>query len=472
MSEKIDFKAFDDGGADQVLRGAMSGHRVEPRPGLWKGISRKLLWKELLHFNFTNVSPKGWIAGSVILLLVSTALYVGFRSTSSENALSEPVVGTTQPGHIEGNSIPKHTTSLLTTSRHAGTESPVAITRSADQPSIVKSAGTVSTHHQNQHPGISATREPSLEAVMIASTSKPGSLNEQGLAFRTSEPAGQETALEIMHVVPYEASLLAGSGSADTIITITNPAGIVKFRKGKPQAVSFFSANLGITPEQAFYSEPETYSKTNYWVNGMVTYHLSRFSLATGFGLGYVFDEGKYKVEYKSRDSIGYFTGVMSYTVGNNNEIVYNTQSVSVYDSLNHLGDYRTKNRYTYLQVPLLLGYRIFESNRMSLTFQAGPALSILLGSRMSDPVIEYQNARIIRVDNDTPTRVQANFQVWANLYFEMRMNKTVSIYLEPTFKYFLKPAVEQENVKFKAPLTIGLGVGLQFNFGQKTKTP
>jgi hypothetical protein len=246
----------------------------------------------------------------------------------------------------------------------------------------------------------------------------------------------------------------------------------MKFRKNRPGANRFFSANLGITPELAFYDEPDVYSKTNFWFNAGVTYHISRFSVATGFDLGYVYDEGKYKVEYKSRDSVGYFNGVTSFIIGSNNEIIYNTQAVNVYDSLQHLSDYRTKNRYSYLQIPLLLGYRIFESGWASITFQAGPSVSFLLGTRKSDPVIEYRNARIIRVDDNTPERIHVNWQIWANLYFEMRMNKLVSIYLQPSFKYYLKPMVFQENVTYKAPWTIGLGVGLQFNFGQKKTKP
>jgi hypothetical protein len=161
-----------------------------------------------------------------------------------------------------------------------------------------------------------------------------------------------------------------------------------------------------------------------------------------------------------------------SYSIGNDGEIHYNTQTVSVYDSLQHQSDYRTNNRYAYLQVPLLFGYRLFESNRVSLTFEAGPAVSVLLGSRKSDPVINYQNATIIRVDDDTPVRRSVNWQVWANLYLELRMTRQISLYFEPGFKYYLKPMAEQEGVTFKAPLTVGLGVGLQFNFGQKKTRP
>ena len=51
-------------------------------------------------------------------------------------------------------------------------------------------------------------------------------------------------------------------------------------------------------------------------------------------------------------------------------------------------------------------------------------------------------------------------------------IDKKLSLYLDPSFKYYLNPVATGENVKFKAPWAIGLGVGLQFNFGQKTTSP
>ena len=185
-----------------------------------------------------------------------------------------------------------------------------------------------------------------------------------------------------------------------------------------------------------------------------------------------MYDKGSYRAEYKSKDSVGYFTSVISYTIGPDNKIIYNTVTKSVYDSLSHQDDYRTMNRYTYLQIPLLFGYRLFESGRISLSFEAGPAVSFLLASRKSSSEIQYSNARIIRIDDNTPLRLHTNWQLWGDLFLEIRMNKKISLYFEPSCKYFLNPMVEQENVKFKAPWSVGLGIGIQFNFAPKANKP
>jgi hypothetical protein len=474
MSEKLKEKAFDDGGVDQLLRQTLSGHRVEPRPGLWKGISRKLLWREILRFNFTNLSPRMWMSGSAGLLIIAATIYFGVNGTTpapASRAVATKVFRTSsgQTVAVEG-----HAVAMSAKTATGNTGSPAVELRSADNPSgsgpaqPFSGAATAALHaatHQGNTPagGVPASIIPT---PVSTPAEQHGSFDVQGSHVEVSASE------EITCMVTLCALLPQPSSGIDTIISISNATGIVKFRKDTPATTRFFSASLGLTPEIAFYSEPDVYSKTNFWLNGLATWNISRFSASAGFALGYVFDEGKYRVEYKTNDSIGYFTGVTSYSVGQNNEILFNTQTISVYDSLQHSGDYRTRNRYTYLQLPLMLGYRIFESNRMSLTFRAGPAISLLLGSRESDPVIEYSNARIIRVDDDTPSRVKTNWQLWSGLYLEMRMNKQVSIYLEPSFKYYFKPMVSTENTAFKAPWTIGLGVGLQFNFGQKKTNP
>ncbi|MCX6304867.1 MAG: porin family protein [Bacteroidetes bacterium] len=471
MSEKIDFKANDEGGLDQLMRKTMAGYRVEPRPGLWKGISRKLLWKEIIHFNFTNLSPKFWIAGTTALLIVATTLYIGFPGAATDNVTTNPVVNIPaglSAGHpaatssvlIPASSKPVHNENAITGTRPAqvpASEKPTKSAIEAEQIALASVSG-----RQKKSTGILTVEAESAFVSEVAGENKLSSTGDNGLTTYSG----------ITPVKPCKAMLLSISPMPDTIITIHTPTGILKVRKTGPAAVQFFSANLGITPEIAFYGGSDEYTRTNYWLNGGITYHISRFSIASGIDLGYVYDEGKYGVEYKSRDSIGYFNGVTSYTVGSNNEIIYNTQVIGVYDSLQHLAGASVRNRYTYLQVPLLLGYRFFESNRISLTFQAGPAVSVLLGSHKEEPAVDYRNARIISVDNNTPSRIQTNWQILANIYFEMRLNKKLSFYMEPSFKYYLKPMVTQENVTFRPPWTIGLGVGIQFNFGNKKTSP
>jgi len=138
-----------------------------------------------------------------------------------------------------------------------------------------------------------------------------------------------------------------------------------------------------------------------------------------------------------------------------------------VYDSLVHMADPRANNRYTYLQIPLLLGYRFFETERLGLTFRTGPALLILLGTRKAAPEISYPNARILLVNEETPSRIQTGWQVWAGINLEYRMTRRMSFYAEPSFKYNLRSPAGKENEQYKAPWAVGLGLGIQYNIGK-----
>ena len=481
MNNNRNFNSFEEGGMDEFMRKAVDGHSVEPEPGLWKGISRTMLWRELLHFNFTNVSIKTRVAGGAGLLLLAVALYFLFHGSPSD------ISSASSPAVIPSRSAPVHPTapsSAIPSGAGNHASNPVNIPHTGDgvpMRDIQNSPYTGTDANSVQY----ASNKPRQTAGAQTPAGYPGQDYSSGTAPQRSAPAqypagsGSPVVLlpdagttGISRVEPVETKLLPGNPYADTIITIRNFNGISSYLKTKQDAVRFFSASFGIVPEVSFYNTPESYSKLNVWANGGLTFHFSRFSLSTGIGLGYVYNQGSYKVEYKSNDSVGYFTSVVSYTVGTNNEIKYTTITKSVYDSLIHQDDYRTMNRYTYLQIPLLVGYRLAETGRVSLTLRAGPALSFLVSSRNSNTVIEYANARIIRTDDQTPSPMHSNWQMWGDLLIEIRMNKKTSIYFAPSCKYYLTPMADQENTSFKAPWSVGLGVGIQFNFAPKRNNP
>ena len=190
-------------------------------------------------------------------------------------------------------------------------------------------------------------------------------------------------------------------------------------------------------------------------------------------GINYTADDGIYRIEYKSKDSVGFYNMVVSaYSQQDPTEIVYITQRVVVYDSLQHIADDRTRNRYTYLQVPFLAGFRMLETDRLGLTVYAGPMVSFLIGKKEAEPVIDYPNARIIRIDNNTPVRVTTNWQLWLGLRLDYKISKEFSLFAEPNYKYYFQPVVNQKEEPSHNPYAIGLGIGIQYNFGRKTYKP
>jgi hypothetical protein len=474
MNDKIDLKAFEEGRMDEFMRKTLEGYRVDPEPGLWKDISRKLFWRDIAHFNFTNFSTKSWMTVIAGLLIVAAGVYFSLTAVAPDistaiPAGTNPVTGKNQSRTIPGTAV---TNVAGTTARHA-----INVDVKSGKAGLSK-PGTFNKTAAPVEPDPNKTVKPEPAAYALNLPVKksgdlsgnPGTVNPETRPAPSANVAGKEeyaVRIKINPLIPFEATELNTGYDADSVITIRTSAGIMKFESEKPGPVQFFSSSLGVAPEMSFYDEQDHYSEVNVWINGLLTYNISRFSVSTGLGLGYVYDRGNYRVDYNSLDSVGYYSSVISFTTGPNNEIIYYTVNQSIYDSLPHSSDYRAMNRYTYLQIPLLLGYRLFETGSISLTFRAGPAVSFLLGTRKSDPEISYPEGRVVRVDDNTPSRIHTNWQVWTDLNLEIRMNKKISLYVEPSFKYYLKPVVEQENVRYKAPWSIGLGAGIQFNFGQ-----
>jgi len=441
---------------DDLFREGLKGFCAEPSPSVWKGLNRKLLWSEIRNFNFTNLSRMAWVGGVVMLGLVFTIGYFSFKpspvSSTSVNPIPETRVAANTPAGV---SLPSN---------------PPRIERNAETPAKITSGNAYLSHSGKRKP-------PVTNETVIAIQSDPETgeqpliLNNTTTGFRGgTNTATSSRLLAVSMMNTLDAPLF--HPALDTLIIVT-PNEIIRINRENNTIQQFFSANLGVSPEETFYRSPDAYAKLNYWFNAGITYHISRFSIGTGIGLGYVFDEGKYNIHYKSKDSIGFYNSVVSYTIDPvTHQVIYQTEKKSVYDSVLHVADDRTNNRYTYLQIPLLFGYRIFETDRLSLTIQAGPAVSFLIESREALPVIDYSNARITRIENSTPSRMAINWQVWADLYLEYRITKTVSLYFEPLYKYYFKPVVEKENVIYSQPWSVGMNLGLQFNFGRKRQHP
>lgn len=457
---KDDLKEKADMGVDldNLFRQALSGQKVEPSPSLWKVISRKLMWRELLHLNFTNLSGKAVGVGVAAMAVLTAVTFFALRETAPAGKMtthnSSPATCTPAPSGNVGYASTSASAAGSTSVSASGSESV-----SAPASSLVSIASPV----MNQSPSLSKSANPVEVPV-----SDPSGVFIPVVHETINTHEGLLTRIE-----PYGALILIPSPVDDTLVIVTATEVIKINRDNIRGNEPFFSATIGVLPEAMFYKSSESYTKTNFWINGGITYNFSHFSIGITPGLGLVYDDGRYKVQYKSLDSIGFYDKVVSYSVNPvTNLIEYHTEQKSIYDSVLHVADDRTRNRYTYLQIPLMLGYRIFQTSTVSLSFNAGPAVSFLIGKKEADPVVEYSNARLIKIENETPARVDVTWQAWAGFYFEYRLSKAASLYLQPVCKYYFNPTVEKEGIQYDKPWSVGLGVGLQLNFGQKRRQP
>jgi hypothetical protein len=443
---------------DDLFRQGLENLRPEPSKDLWKGINRKLWWDEISHFTFTNLSKVlliGGIAGMMTLITALVVVVVPQAKTSGEDPLSifaeQGSVSTSLV--IPVSSLSGQTNVDLIINKH-----------NVQNEKVIPTDNFISLN-----PLTSADPDEELSTDSYSSSGSAYFSNmPPSSPGKTDEKRNQEF-ISFMDPISNENILVVNMDNATALLT---PAMIQNIAMTNPPVPRFFSIDMGVSPEVTFNGSTASKSNTNFSGDIGFNYTIGRFSVRSGIGISYIADDGIYRIDYKSKDSVGFYNMVVSYAINQQNpsEITYITQQVVVYDSIQHIADDRTRNRYTYLQVPFFAGFRILETNRLGLTLHAGPMVSFMIGKKEAQPVIDYANARIIRIDNNTPVRVKTSWQLWLGLRLDYKISKEFSLFAEPYYKYYFKPVVEQNETQVKSPYSIGLGIGIQYNFGRKTQ--
>lgn len=449
---------------NDLFRESIGQQEFSPSPKVWRNLNWKLLIRELKQFNFINIPKLALVSVSTGLVIIASLTYWvlqpgGYHTPATGPETHAPVV--IQPSTQK--SIPVKPE-----------EKPVTLT---EKPSAQYPAGANPVHST----GMTAKRNLNAVTLIASNTVVENTLTVTATPVNAETPAGSVATREepatkqfsntgIQPLVPLVFSNFETWPSTDTLSFIRSGE-VFKYVRDKIPVSSFFSANLDIAPEMALYrSNGSTNQEFNYWVNAEIAYHFSRFSVHTGLGLGYTYDEGIYKMQYRSNDSVSFYKEVIGYYTdpANPAKIIYITRNHAIYDSITHMADDRTRNRYTYLQIPLLLGYDVFETRRFCLGIEAGPAFSFLINERKAEPSINIPDGRLILLQDNTPPRQPTNWQLWVRLSIGYQFTKNWGLVISPYYKYFLTSPVQSSESGTPTTQAIGLDVGIQYLFGRK----
>jgi len=458
---------------DDLFRDAIGNQEVTPSPMVWKSLNWKLLIRELMHFNFTNVPRLAIVSATVGLVVVASLTYWAVSHDSDRDSAPSQNI----PVH---SGLKPATVPATVKSTAAERSYPI---KSANYP--VKQDPAVASrpsHTLNRNPWPSSA-PAAVTRVQLATNAKPASPSVpviiEPTAIHPESPSQPSVTKEVSQanetsslvIEPLNSLDFSGFTVTDDTLTFVRNGEVFKYVREKIPVPSFFSANLGVAPELSVYTSNGTSTaQGNYWLNAGLAYHFSRFSVRTGLGIGYTYDEGKYLVSYRSNDSVSYYRKVIGYIQdpANPGHLIYITRNQAIYDSLNHIADDRTRNRYTYIQVPLLIGYSIYETSRFRLGFEIGPAVSFLIGSKKAEPVVDYPNGRLIKVEDNTPSRLSTNWQLWLDLSIEYQFTRNWGLSINPYYKYFITNQFQSTESGTPDSQAFGLDIGIQYFFGRK----
>lgn len=219
-----------------------------------------------------------------------------------------------------------------------------------------------------------------------------------------------------------------------------------------PRSSKQLSVGLQYTPEWMF----NTVDQKSKYVHNLgleASYRIERYSIRTGIGLSIAqgvseiaYEYHNYLSTYKRLDSIKFTFDAQNHKV--NPEYYLSDQDL--FDTAKSTNVSYIEKRYTYLQLPLILGYDVIQSKRTTLGLRAGPMLSLLIHEKESDDTYDPGKDLVLNVNNLTPDRVKTNWQAVLGLNASYRINRRIGIEVEPQFKYYFNSVYEKASTTQK----------------------
>jgi len=219
------------------------------------------------------------------------------------------------------------------------------------------------------------------------------------------------------------------------------------------------------TPEMIVYPSDDQLKNYSYSLDLHASYKFGNYFLQSGIGFARNHDQGNNIIDYNKY--LGSYEDVYNVTFDTTTSgitPVYHTETVFVYDSISHVTINPTKRYYTYLQVPMFIGYGE-ESKRFGWFVKAGPSLSFLIHENIPESEMSESEARILNIENELPARINTNWQFILSAGATYKLGPRLSFSMEPMFRYYIKSAYEQDKLNTKHPYSIGLRTGFLLNF-------
>jgi hypothetical protein len=226
-----------------------------------------------------------------------------------------------------------------------------------------------------------------------------------------------------------------------------------------------WSVGIYFNPEVTYCNDKSIDNTISYNVSILPSLNFNRFFIQSGVNMRFTHDQGNYQVDYNR--FLGTYEDVYLVTFDSTDQGIiptYYTQTVEVYDTINHYAISETKASYTYLEIPMLLGYR-HTFGKFSLFAKAGPSASFLMTKNVPEADYPEDKARIINVDYQIPSRTTVNWQLVMGAGFDYKLAEQFSFSLEPTFRFALKPEFKLPDGARGNTASFGIRAGLNFNF-------
>ena len=176
-------------------------------------------------------------------------------------------------------------------------------------------------------------------------------------------------------------------------------------------------------------------------------------------------EEGRYRIDFQSFDSVGFYNKVVSFEVNPQNpeQITYKTVKATVYDSVYHVNMVNPLFKHKYINIPLSVGYKFFNKNNFTVSVETGVMFSKLLSSDIPTVEFNYPDYKLVAITRETHDRASINWQWTAGLNMQFKMKNGISLCLSPKFAKYITNIYISENKVL--PYSMGLHFGIFYDF-------
>lgn len=447
---------------DELFKENLSGFRVEPSPEAWEGIEGRFFGKRKLL---------GWyVASAALLLLLLGGSGYWFFTDSGSSVTTNTVnkgfaeIKPTNNENITSNPEKENTDGLSTNDDKFETENNNSNTGDINIENENDNAFDVDKKGATNNAG-NAVYVNSETAKLAADTD----LNNSNIASEEKNNAAN------MHTEfndrPYQSlyALIPLQTDIDNDLdaNMIDPEKVPGMQEYlKKQRQNHFYTGVSATAGMIYY--PSTKDQFTWSADVAFGITAKKFYFETGVGYAEINEEGIYLIDLKSYDSVGYFNEVESFEIDpiTPGAIIYNTKKVTVFDSINHYTHSSPLFKYSYLNIPAIVGYKFFNKNKFTATVETGLLFSVMLSKDIPQAEFENPEYTVVGVRNETPERVDWNLRWQLGIRLDYKIKKSVSFSVKPVFTKYLNSIYDTEkgyeNVK---PYTMGVQFGFYYGF-------
>ncbi len=443
---------------DDLFKQKLEGYQIKPSAKVWTNIVNRFMHPKTGYFHLVNLQN---IIGAVILAGAGITAYVMLNSSDSNQ--------TPEGKALTGILTDPSTANLQTAPLNAN---PVGMP--ADQTTVnPREATEPHNSHQKNSSIIENPEAKGAETGRAISQEMAATLPDDD---QTSDPLAAEDVTErvifgSLSRIPFLSSPVELTISKD----LRQPPGMdrknqrnnkdIRMRRDDYRKPVQFSAGLHFLPEWTDYGNESGALQSGYTQEIMASAQMGNFVLRTGLGLTRAQDYGNYDVNYSKYEMTGYYLGTNFESWGNPTDTMsYVLDEHGVYDTVFYNESYRTDNTYTYLQIPLQIGYQFFNTQRFSLMVTGGPCLSLLLNEKKSDPAVSDFAAENVMMVDQTPEKRYSNWQLLLGLSSQYMITGKFSLSLEPTYRQYFKSTYDGNGSEWP-PYSLGIRAGLTYHF-------